>query len=38
MDRFQGHRLAGFSEREWPISGGEWGAMAPSYAEIIITG
>jgi len=34
----QGHRLAGFSEREWPIKGGNWGATAPSYAEIFITG
>ncbi len=32
----QGH--VGFSKREWPISGGEWGSMAPSYAELIITG
>ena len=34
----QGHRPVGFSEREWPISGGQWGALAPSYAELIITG
>lgn len=34
----QGHRLVGFSEREWPISGGQWGALAPSYAELIVTG
>lgn len=32
----QGH--TGFSKREWPISGGEWGSLAPSYAEIIVTG
>ena len=34
----QAHRPAGFSDREWPVSGGQWGAMAPSYAEIIVTG
>lgn len=32
----QGH--SGFSKREWPINGGEWGSLAPSYAEVIITG
>lgn len=32
----QGH--SGFSKRDWPINGGEWGAMAPSYAELIVTG
>ncbi|XP_046440775.1 syntaxin-binding protein 5-like isoform X3 [Daphnia pulex] len=32
----QGH--TGFSKREWPINGGQWGSLAPSYAEIIVTG
>ncbi|XP_028968265.1 syntaxin-binding protein 5 [Galendromus occidentalis] len=27
-----------FSEREWPITGGEWGTSIVSYPEIIITG
>lgn len=32
----QGH--SGFSKREWPINGGQWGSLAPSYAEMIVTG
>lgn len=31
-------RKGGFSEREWPISGGEWSPASCSYSEIIITG
>lgn len=31
-------KRSGFSEREWPINGGEWGSSTVSYAEIIITG
>ncbi|KAJ6215816.1 hypothetical protein RDWZM_010316 [Blomia tropicalis] len=31
-------KRSGFSEREWPINGGEWGNFAVSYPEIIITG
>ncbi|XP_070143981.1 syntaxin-binding protein 5 isoform X3 [Drosophila kikkawai] len=27
-----------FSEREWPISGGEWSPASCSYSEIVITG
>ncbi|XP_069961372.1 syntaxin-binding protein 5 isoform X5 [Cherax quadricarinatus] len=34
----RGHKRQGFSEREWPICGGEWGTMSCSYAEMIITG
>ncbi|XP_066952270.1 syntaxin-binding protein 5 isoform X2 [Macrobrachium rosenbergii] len=33
----RGQKRQGFSEREWPISGGEWGSSC-SYAEMIITG
>lgn len=28
----------GFSDREWPLSGGEWSPASCSYSEIIITG
>ncbi|XP_075059689.1 syntaxin-binding protein 5 isoform X3 [Mixophyes fleayi] len=28
----------GYSKKEWPISGGNWGVGAQSYPEIIITG
>ncbi|KAM4542252.1 syntaxin-binding protein 5 isoform 3-T3 [Odontesthes bonariensis] len=28
----------GYSKREWPISGGNWGQGTQSYSEIIITG
>lgn len=28
----------GFSSREWPICGGEWGSTSCSYPELIITG
>ncbi|XP_052025222.1 syntaxin-binding protein 5 isoform X4 [Apodemus sylvaticus] len=28
----------GYSKKEWPISGGNWGLNAQSYPEIIITG
>lgn len=31
-------RKGGFSDREWPISGGEWSPASCSYSEIIITG
>lgn len=31
-------KRGGFSEREWPVKGGEWGSATVSYAEIIITG
>lgn len=27
-----------FSEREWPITGGEWSPASCSYSEIIVTG
>ncbi|KAB7496615.1 Syntaxin-binding protein 5, partial [Armadillidium nasatum] len=31
-------KRTGFSDREWPISGGEWGSTSCSYSELIITG
>ncbi|XP_017482428.1 PREDICTED: syntaxin-binding protein 5-like isoform X1 [Rhagoletis zephyria] len=31
-------KKTGFSEREWPINGGEWFPASCSYSEIIITG
>jgi syntaxin-binding protein 5 len=31
-------RKSGYSDREWPISGGEWAPASISYSEIIITG
>ncbi|XP_021964432.1 syntaxin-binding protein 5 isoform X2 [Folsomia candida] len=34
----KGQKKTGFSERDWPIEGGQWGTSSCSYAEIIITG
>lgn len=31
-------KRSGFSDKEWPINGGEWGTATPSYPELIITG
>ncbi|XP_017888590.1 syntaxin-binding protein 5 isoform X10 [Ceratina calcarata] len=31
-------KKTGFSERDWPISGGEWSSSSSSYNEIILTG
>lgn len=31
-------RRSGYSDREWPVSGGEWEPASISYSEIIITG
>ncbi|CAB3362640.1 Hypothetical predicted protein [Cloeon dipterum] len=31
-------KRTGFSEREWPVDGGEWSPTSCSYNEIIITG
>ncbi len=31
-------KKSGYSDKEWPIKGGEWGSAACSYSEIIITG
>ncbi|ELU03639.1 hypothetical protein CAPTEDRAFT_91323 [Capitella teleta] len=31
-------KKTGFSEREWPIKGGQWGQTTCSYSEIMITG
>ncbi|XP_039287890.1 syntaxin-binding protein 5-like [Nilaparvata lugens] len=32
------HKRTGFSEKEWPLSGGEWNPTSCSYNEIILTG
>lgn len=32
------NRRSGYSEREWPINGGEWQPTSCSYSEIILTG
>ncbi|KAE8745861.1 hypothetical protein FOCC_FOCC007380 [Frankliniella occidentalis] len=32
------HKRTGFTEREWPINGGEWSPTSCSYNEIILTG
>lgn len=31
-------RRSGYSDREWPVCGGEWEPASISYSEIIITG
>ncbi|XP_052807592.1 syntaxin-binding protein 5-like isoform X11 [Mya arenaria] len=31
-------KRSGFSEKRWPIKGGEWGASTCSYPEIVVTG
>lgn len=31
-------KRVGFSEREWPVGGGEWSPTSCSYNEIILTG
>ncbi|XP_064488140.1 syntaxin-binding protein 5-like isoform X2 [Ornithodoros turicata] len=31
-------KRTGFSDKEWPINGGEWGTSTVSYPEIILTG
>lgn len=38
VGRNSGTRKTGFSEREWPVSGGEWSPTSCSYSEIVITG
>uniref|UniRef100_A0A1B0CY24 V-SNARE coiled-coil homology domain-containing protein n=1 Tax=Lutzomyia longipalpis TaxID=7200 RepID=A0A1B0CY24_LUTLO len=38
VGRNPGSRRTGFSDREWPLSGGEWAPASCSYSEIIITG
>ncbi|XP_055709030.1 syntaxin-binding protein 5 isoform X7 [Phlebotomus papatasi] len=38
VGRNPGCRRTGFSDREWPLSGGEWAPASCSYSEIIITG
>ncbi|XP_069133314.1 syntaxin-binding protein 5-like isoform X2 [Argopecten irradians] len=32
------HKRTGFSEKNWPVKGGEWGTTTCSYPEILITG
>ncbi|XP_053396743.1 syntaxin-binding protein 5-like isoform X2 [Mercenaria mercenaria] len=32
------HKRTGFSEKVWPIKGGQWGTATSSYSEIIVTG
>lgn len=31
-------KKTGFSDKDWPVDGGQWGSTCCSYAEIIITG
>lgn len=31
-------KKTGFSEKDWPISGGEWSSSSSGYNEIILTG
>ncbi|XP_059614289.1 syntaxin-binding protein 5 isoform X5 [Phlebotomus argentipes] len=38
VGRNPGSRRTGFSDQEWPLSGGEWAPASCSYSEIIITG
>ncbi|XP_037918905.1 syntaxin-binding protein 5 isoform X3 [Hermetia illucens] len=38
VGRNPSNRRTGFSDREWPISGGEWSPASCSYSEIVITG
>jgi syntaxin-binding protein 5 len=32
------NKRSGFSDKEWPLAGGEWTTTPCSYNEIIITG
>ncbi|KAF5272987.1 hypothetical protein FQA39_LY07636 [Lamprigera yunnana] len=38
VGRTSASKRVGFSEKEWPISGGTWSAQSCSYSEIIMTG
>ncbi|XP_044259753.1 syntaxin-binding protein 5 isoform X1 [Tribolium madens] len=38
VGRASGSKRQGFSEMDWPISGGSWSAQSCSYSEIILTG
>ncbi|KAK9721997.1 LLGL2 [Popillia japonica] len=38
VGRSAASKKVGFSEKEWPISGGSWSANSCSYSEIILTG
>lgn len=38
VGRASSSKRQGFSEKEWPISGGTWSAQSCSYSEIVMTG
>uniref|UniRef100_A0A1Q3FYP5 Putative tomosyn n=1 Tax=Culex tarsalis TaxID=7177 RepID=A0A1Q3FYP5_CULTA len=38
VGRNTSNRRSGYSEREWPINGGEWQPTSCSYSEIVMTG
>ncbi|XP_021712405.1 syntaxin-binding protein 5-like isoform X1 [Aedes aegypti] len=38
VGRSASNRRSGYSEREWPINGGEWQPTSCSYSEIVLTG
>ncbi|KAK4881718.1 hypothetical protein RN001_005037 [Aquatica leii] len=38
VGRASASKRVGFSEKEWPISGGTWSAASCSYSEIVMTG
>nr|XP_015840149.1 PREDICTED: syntaxin-binding protein 5 isoform X8 [Tribolium castaneum] len=38
VGRASGNKRQGFSEMDWPVSGGSWSAQSCSYSEIILTG
>lgn len=38
VGRSASNRRSGYSEREWPINGGEWQPTSCSYSEIVMTG
>ncbi|XP_031337336.1 syntaxin-binding protein 5 isoform X1 [Photinus pyralis] len=38
VGRASASKRAGFSEKEWPISGGTWSAQSCSYSEVVMTG
>ncbi|KAK5649859.1 hypothetical protein RI129_000888 [Pyrocoelia pectoralis] len=38
VGRASASKRVGFSEKEWPISGGTWSAQSCSYSEIVMTG
>lgn len=38
VGRNTSNRRSGYSEREWPVNGGEWQPTSCSYSEIVMTG